>query len=161
MYSAGIAAKRSSQPWVRDMKITDRLFVEHQLLRAMMAAMARWLEAGMPAETLRARAVLLGEALEDHAQREEKYLFEVMRPLTVVAERPVDMMTLVHAEVRDLLEEVADPSHDPIQRMWTVLQLTEEHFVEEENSLFPLAEVLIEAETLARLGTEPERSVAT
>jgi hemerythrin-like domain-containing protein len=141
------------------MKITDRLYVEHQLLRVLMAAMARWLEAGMPAEALRARAALLGEALEDHAQREETFLFEIMRPLAVVAERPVDMMTLVHAEVRDLLEEVADPSREPVSRMWTVLQLTEEHFLEEENSLFPLAEVLIEAETLARLGMEPERSI--
>lgn len=142
------------------MKITDRLFVEHQLLRSMLEAMGRWLETGMPAEVLRARAALLGLALQDHAQREEKYLFDVLRPLTVVAERPVDMMTLVHAEVRNLLEEVADPNRDPINRMWTILQLTEEHFVEEENSLFPLAEVLMDVETLARLGTEPERSVA-
>jgi hemerythrin-like domain-containing protein len=142
------------------MKITDRLFVEHQLLRVMLAAMGRWLEAGMPADVLRARAVLLGLVLEDHAQREEKYLFDALRPLTVVAERPVDMMSLVHAEVRDLLEEVADPARDPISQMWTVLQLTEEHFAEEENSIFPMAEVLMDVETLARLGTEPERSVA-
>ena len=140
------------------MKITDRLYVEHQLLRVMMAAMARWLEAGMPAEVLRARAALLGEALEDHAHREETFLFDVLRPLTPVAERPVDMMTVVHAEVRDLLEEVADPSRAPAGRMWTVLQLTEEHFVEEENSLFPLAETYIGAEALARLGAEAERS---
>jgi hypothetical protein len=45
------------------MKITDRLFVEHQLLRVMLAAMGRWLEAGMPADVLRARAVLLGSCL--------------------------------------------------------------------------------------------------
>jgi hypothetical protein len=121
------------------MKITERLFVEHQLLRVMPAAMGQWLEAGLPAEVLRVRAVLLGLALEDQAQREEKYLVDALRPLTVVAERPVDMMTLVHAEVRDLLEEVADPARDPISRMWTILQLTEEHFAEEENSLFPLS----------------------
>jgi hemerythrin-like domain-containing protein len=142
------------------MKITDRLFVEHQLLRVMLAAMGQWLETGMPADVLRARAVLLGLALEDHAQREEKYLFDVLRPLAVTAERPVDMMTLVHAEVHDLLEEIANPDRDPISRMWTVLQLTEEHFAEEENSLFPLAETLMDVETLARLGAEPERSVA-
>lgn len=142
------------------MKITDRLYVEHQLLRVMMAAMARWLEAGQPADVLRARSALLGEALEDHAQREETYLFDVLRPLTPAAERPVDMMTVVHAEVRDLLEQVADPRREPIQRIWTVLQLTEEHFVEEEDSLFPMAERLIDAETLARLGQAPERSAA-
>ncbi len=141
------------------MKITDRLYIEHQLLRVMMTAMARWLSAGMPPEVLRARAVLLGIALDDHAQREEKYLFEVLRPLAEVAKRPVDMMTLVHAEVRDLLEEVADPGRDPLNRMWTILQLSEEHFVEEENSLFPLAERLIDAETLIRLGSEPERNL--
>ena len=141
------------------MKITDRLYVEHVLLRVMLAAMGRWLEAGMPADVLRARAVLLGLALEDHAQREEKCLFEVMRPLATVAERPVDMMTLVHDEVRNLLEEVADPSREPISRMWTVLQLTEEHFVEEENSLFPMAEMLIDLDTLMKLGAEPERAL--
>jgi hemerythrin-like domain-containing protein len=126
----------------------------------MLAAMGRWLENGMSPEKLRAQAVLLGLALEDHAQREEKYLFDELRPLAVVAERPVDMMTVVHAEVRNLLEEVADPARDPISRMWTVLQLTEEHFVEEENSLFPLAERLMDAETLKRLGAEPENIVA-
>ena len=134
--------------------------VEHQLLRVMLAAMASWLEARLPAEVLRARAALLGLALDDHAQREEKYLFEPLRPLAVVAERPVDMMTLVHVEVRDLLEEVADPDRDPVSRMWTVLQLTEEHFADEENSLFPLAEALMDAEMLDRLGTEPERGGA-
>jgi hemerythrin-like domain-containing protein len=142
------------------MKITDRLYVEHQLLRVMLAAMARWLEAGLPAEVLRARAVLLGEALEDHALREETFLFDVLRPLTPVAERPVDMMTLVHAEVRDLLAEVADPSRELVSRLWTVLQLTEEHFVEEEGSLFPLAESLLDAEQLAQLAVQADRSAA-
>ncbi len=141
------------------MKITDRLSIGHPLLRVMMEAMARWMAAGMPPEVLRARAELLGIALDDHAQREEKYLFKVLRPLAEAAKRPVDMMTLVHAEVRDLLEEVADPGCDPLSRMWTILQLSEEHFAEEENGLFPLAERLMDAETLIRLGTEPERNL--
>ncbi|MCC7358441.1 MAG: hemerythrin domain-containing protein [Anaerolineales bacterium] len=142
------------------MKITDRLLIEHHLLRSLLTAMGQWLTSGMPAEVLRARAVLLGVALEDHVQREEQYLFDPLRPLAEIAQRPVDMMTLVHAEVRDLLEEIADPARDPVSRMWTVLQLTEEHFVDEENSLFPLAETLMDAATLERLGSEPEHTGA-
>jgi hypothetical protein len=69
-------------------------------------------------------------------------------------------MTLVHAEVRDLLAEVADPSRELVSRLWTVLQLTEEHFVEEEGSLFPLAESLLDAEQLAQLAVQADRSAA-
>jgi hypothetical protein len=135
------------------------LYVEHVVLRVMMEALGRWLEAGISVEVLRARAVLLGLALEDHAQREEKFLFEVMRPLTSAAEWPVDMMMLAHAELRSLFAEMADPRVDPINRLRTTLRLIEGHFAEEENSLFPMVEFLIGPHTLARLGTEPEHSL--
>ena len=44
--------------------------------------------------------------------------------------------------------------------MWTILQLTEEHFVKEENEVFPLAENLIDFETLTQLAVAAEPSLA-
>lgn len=48
------------------------------MLRVLMEAMGHWLETSMPVEVLRACAASLGVALEDHAQREERYMFGVL-----------------------------------------------------------------------------------
>jgi hypothetical protein len=58
------------------------------------------------------------------------------------------MMELVHQEVRDLFEEI-ETAADPVSRIWTILEMTEAHFVREEQELFPLAEQLLTPEELA------------
>jgi hemerythrin-like domain-containing protein len=133
------------------MWITEVLRVEHGLLRSMMQALGDWLAQSAPAPALRERAVMLSVGLEDHAGREEKYLFDPLRSKSSDARYWVDMMEVVHAEVRGLFEEIASSPRDPTDKLWTILQLTEEHFVKEENEVFPLAEDLIDSETLAQL----------
>jgi len=39
----------------------------------------------------------------------------------------VDMMVVVHDEVRGLFEEI-EAGAEPIERLWTILDLTETHF---------------------------------
>lgn len=136
------------------MRITDVLRVEHRLLRAMMELMSQWVAGPTPADALRERATMLSTALEAHAQREEKQLFEPLRPRSETARHLVDRMELVHDEVRGLFEEIAS-GREPKERLWTVLDLTEAHFVREEEEVFPLAEEVIALERLVELGEEP------
>ena len=45
---------------------------------------------------------------------------------------------------------------EPKADLWTVLQITEEHFNVEEKDVFPLAERLMEKDELVRLGAQNE-----
>ncbi len=144
------------------MWITEVLRIEHGLLRSMMQALGDWLAQSAPETALRERAVMLSVGLEDHAGREEKYLFDPLHSKSSDARDWVDMMEVVHAEVRGLFDEIASSPRDPTDKLWTILQLTEEHFVKEENEVFPLAEDLIDSETLAQLAaTANEARTAT
>ncbi len=143
----------ASFSYIAGVKITDVLRVEHRLLRVLMAQTGDWLAEGAPPAAMRERATLLDLALETHAQREERQLFEALRPINAAARDLVDMMVIVHDEVRSLFGEIA-ASAEPIQRLWTILDLTETHFGREDREVFPLAEALIDPATLHQLGTE-------
>jgi hemerythrin superfamily protein len=131
------------------MKITDVLMVEHRLLRVMMEAMADWLSKApaSASDEMRERIGLLAVALEAHAQREEQHLFAHLRPLSEQARHLIDMMEIVHDEVRSLFEEI-ETMENPKEHIWTILDLTETHFVREDKEVFPLAEELLPEEYL-------------
>jgi hypothetical protein len=94
------------------MWITDMLRAEHGLLRSMMQALGDWLAQSAPAPALRERAVMLSVGLEDHARREEQLLFEPLSTRSSNARNWVDMMEIVHDEVRGLFEEIAGRCRD-------------------------------------------------
>lgn len=127
------------------MKITESLQIEHELLRKMLEAMSQWLTESVAPDKLRERAVMLEVAIDDHAVREEQQVFAPLRAYSNSARELVNLMEMVHTEVRDLFEEVADPARDPKERLWTILMLTEEHFNKEETAVFPMAEELMGA----------------
>ena len=138
-----------------EVKITTVLRVEHRLLRVMMEAMSVWL-AKAPASAsaeMRQRVALLAIALETHALREEEQLFTQLRPRSEQAHHLVDMMLIVHDEVRGLFEEI-ETMVDPKAHLWTILDLTETHFVREDEEVFPLAEELLPAELLVELAAQ-------
>ncbi len=125
------------------------LLVEHRMLRELMGAMSDWLAAGLAPDAVRERALVLAVALNAHAGREEEELFNPLGARSDTARHLIDMMELVHDEVRSLFEEIeTDP--DPTSKMWTILEMTEAHFVREEQELFPLAEILLTTEELAQ-----------
>ncbi len=137
--------------------LTDILRVEHRALRELMAAMERWLLDHVPSDALRERAAMLEVALDTHATREEKLLFVPLRTRFESARHLVENMEIVHEEVRTLFEQIA-ASADPTSDLWTVLQITEEHFNVEENEVFPMAERLMERDELVRLGAQNEKA---
>ncbi len=132
--------------------IISILLVEHRMLRELMQAMSEWLVAGLSPEAVRERARVLAVALDTHAGREEQELFNPLGRRSDTARHLIDMMELVHDEVRSLFEEI-ESAPDPASKMWTVLEMTEAHFVREEQELFPLAETLLAPEELERQET--------
>lgn len=138
-----------------DLTITAILRVEHRTLRELMAAMERWLLGQVTPEARRERAALLKVAVDTHATREEQLLYEVLQTRSETARHWVENMEIVHDEVRTLFEQIAQ-SIDPSSDLWTVLQITEEHFVVEEQDVFPMAERLMEHDELVRLGAQKE-----
>lgn len=129
--------------------ITSILLIEHRLLRELMHAMEQSLLAGMSAAALRERAAMLDVALDTHAIREEEQLFPQLRTRSGRAQHLVEMMELVHGEVRELFEQVQNDT-DPRRNLWTILEMTAAHFDREENEVFPLAISLMETEELLR-----------
>ena len=119
------------------------------MLRELMAAMSQWMTAGIPLAGLQERAKVLAIALDAHARREEDELFDGLRSRSAGAHHLVEMMELVHDEVRMLFDEI-ETAQDPVSRMWTILEMTEAHFVREEQEVFPLAEQLLTPTELAR-----------
>ena len=128
--------------------IISILLVEHRMLRDLMEAMGQWLVAGISPEASRERAKVLAVALATHARREEAELFDPLRARSEGARHLIEMMEIVHEEARSLFEEV-ETATDPASKMWTILEMTEAHFVREEQELFPLAEQLLTPEELA------------
>lgn len=108
-----------------------------------MEAMRRWLNESVEPDKLRERAVMLEAALNIHSAREERQLFAPLRAHSDIVRDQVSMIERVHAEVRSLFKQVADPANDPIELLWEILRLTDEYFTEEETELFPLAEKLL------------------
>ncbi len=140
-----------------DLTLTEILRVEHRTLRELMAAMERWLLGQVSPDALRERAAMLEVALDTHATREERLLFDPLRPRSETARHLVDNMVIVHDEVRGLFEQIAKAA-EPKSDLWTVLQITEEHFNVEEKEVFPLAERLMEHDELVRLGAQNENA---
>lgn len=130
------------------MKITESLEVEHEMLRNMIEIMSQWLTESIPPDKLCERAVMLEVAIDDHAAREERQLFAPLSACSNSARELISLMEMVHIEVRDLFDQVADPARDPKEQLWTILMLTTEHFTKEETGVFPMAEKLLGAEVL-------------
>ncbi len=132
----------------RELTVISVMLVEHRTLRELMEAMSRWLVAGISPEAVRERGRVLAVALDTHAQREEEQVFGPLIAHSEVARHLVEMMEVVHEEVRSLFEEI-ETAEDPASKMWTIVEMTEAHFVREEQEVFPLAEQLLTPEELA------------
>lgn len=143
---------QQSPPDQAEVMITSVLRVEHRMLRVMMEALAEWLSkaADASAVEMRARISLLAVALEEHALCEEIHLFAHLRECSDQARHLVDMMELVHDEVRGLLEEI-ETLEKPRDHIWTILEITESHFVREDEEVFPLAEATLPKQLLIDL----------
>lgn len=136
------------------MKITDALYGEHGPLYALLAhcegAAAQWELADLMLAGRAVEAVLLS-----HAAVEDELLFESLAG-RLPPGGPVAVMRAEHDEIDAQLAALRAASDEGAARqaLLRAVLVAREHFAKEEQVLFPLAEELVGAAELERLGAE-------
>ena len=135
------------------MQITQALLGEHGVLYALF----EHFEAGAPgmetlAEVQRAGATLAA-TLGSHARIENENLFPALEPLLGPG-GPLPVMREEHDEIEAALEDVVNAtSHDAaLGQLRYTIQIARDHFAKEEQVLFDMAQQMLAAGELDRLG---------
>lgn len=142
------------------MKITDAFLGEHGVFYAQFDR----LEEALPTETriavLRGHASLLAAGLEPHARLEDELLFAAMEKKAGTGVGPASTLRNEHEEIEGALRMVAaatDPARAR-EALLDAIHLARAHFLKEEQVAFPMAEEVLGAEDLRRLGGEWARA---
>jgi len=90
----------------RKLTLAEHLRSDHARLDGLLTEMQHYLRAGTSAEAAR-QCARLGEALARHMAAEEELLFPAMQRMTEAVARAVPPMLAQHAEMRDLLPDLA------------------------------------------------------
>jgi regulator of cell morphogenesis and NO signaling len=136
------------------MKITDALYGEHGPLYALLAHC----ESSAPQWEL-ADLMLAGRAVEaallSHAEVEDDLLFRAVEA-KMPPGGPAEVMRAEHEEIDATLAALRVAGDEAAARraVLQVVALARDHFVKEEQVLFPIAEELLPREELERLGAE-------
>jgi regulator of cell morphogenesis and NO signaling len=138
------------------MKITDALKDEHRILRAHLDRLEELLASGAPAADLRAHAKLLAGGLLSHARIEDEVLFPAIEPTLGRDMGPLAVMRAEHAEIDGALGGAAGfEDADRIRAtLLHVVEVARQHFVKEDNVLFPTAERILGTPKLEELNAK-------
>ncbi len=134
------------------MKITDALYGEHAALYALFdhceSSAAQWDLAG-----LIQAGRFLDAALLSHAEIEDELLFTTL-DARMPGGGPVAAMRAEHEAIDGFLASLRDAEDEASARRDLVhaISTARDHFAKEEVVLFPLAESLLDAAELVRLG---------
>lgn len=153
------------------MKITDALKGEHGVFYAQFNHLEQWLD-GADLSAIKTAGALLGAGLAPHAHIENEVLFPPIEE-RLGEGGPTTVMRREHAEIEGKLNELQElkGAHDEIEGALTklpnaksvddarrlvkdILYAAREHFAKEEKMLFPMAEQILDANTLEQLGAE-------
>lgn len=142
------------------MKVTDAFLGEHGVFYAQFDRLEEALPTEDRIEVLHGKASLLAEALAPHARLEDDLLFAAVEEKAGKGFGPVSTMRAEHEEIEGALRSVAAAT-DPDRARETLLEvihLARSHFLKEERVAFPMAEEVLGAEYLQRLGEEWARA---
>jgi regulator of cell morphogenesis and NO signaling len=135
------------------MNLLDELRHDHLRLRAALSSLAL-----APARGEHLRELATG--LEEHFRLEDELLFRELERGLPEHDRLLVELREEHREFEDLLRSIgieAEPSAPLVARLASALR---EHFVKEEEGLFPFAERLLDGERLSALGAAHRQSAA-
>jgi len=132
--------------------IVDALLGEHGALYVEMDRLEQALQ-DAPAHA-RALAAIVGTAIERHSRLEDELLFRVLARQSTEAEGIVRSMQRMHGDIADALVQIRALPDGPAARdlALNVTSLGREHFSFEEELCFPLADEVLPAAVLSRLG---------
>jgi hemerythrin-like domain-containing protein len=137
------------------MKITDALLGEHGVFYAQFGQLEKAVPASETLAQVQGQAALLGAALKPHASMEDEFLFTPLESHLGTQAGPLAVMRMEHDKIEGALARVQEVQ-DLAEAQGLVLQVVQvarEHFAKEEQILYPMAEQMLGAETLAQLAT--------
>jgi hemerythrin-like domain-containing protein len=138
-----------------DMDIVDALLGEHGALHAQFDHLEGAVQ-DAALSAVKAQAELLAAALQSHSTLEDELLFAPLEPFLGAGSPELLGMRMMHEEIDRGLEACRDAAETgPAQReLLGVIGLARQHFLGEEQTLFPLAQQRLPRQIRARLGAQ-------
>lgn len=148
------------------MKITEALVRDHRSFRAEFEDLERALSSGAQSDEIEEQLNILTAELDTHAQLEDELLFSVLEPQIEMAGAVAGVRadhgdiqaassmcrTLRQEEVQ--LQNAADGAPTTAEAVSQLVKVARPHFAKEEQFIFPMAERLLDANTLEQLGVQ-------
>lgn len=112
--------------------------------------------AGLPLSAVKAQAEVLAAALQSHSSLEDELLFTSLEPILGMGSPELLGMRMMHEDIDRGIEAcraTTDADHAQADLLG-VVGLARQHFLGEEQTLFPLAKERVPKETRDTLGAE-------
>lgn len=135
------------------MKVTEALLGEHGVFYVQFDHLEQTLPAVASMDWIKAQAVLIQSAISTHAQLEDELLFSAIDQ-HLGPGGPVAVMRMEHEEIESTLNAIPEIQNIETisSRMLHAIQVARQHFMKEEQILFPLADQVLGSEQLHDLG---------
>jgi regulator of cell morphogenesis and NO signaling len=135
------------------MKITDALREEHGILRAQLDAFEDSLSSGADFSELRAKGTRVAEGLLSHAHIEDEVLFPALDSCLGGGMGPLAVMRQEHLEIEGSLGRIGETQSLGALRdlVLPALTLARQHFLKEDEMLFPMAEQALDEGDLEQM----------
>lgn len=138
------------------MKITDALLGEHGVFHVELDHLERAVPEAAAIEQVHAQAALLAASLGTHAGLEDELLFAALEPYLGSEAGPLAVMRMEHDEIEHSLQRLPEIQNlsEAQGLLLHLVQVAQDHFTKEEHVLFPMAQQMLDAPTLVRLGAD-------
>ncbi len=135
------------------MKITDAFLGEHGVLYAQFDLLEQALNAGENLDQIKSKTAMLAAGLVSHAHLEDELLFNALDK-TPAGTGPVPIMRREHDVIDHALAGVQqmDDAVQVHKLVKSTIELARQHFAKEEKILFPMANQMLEEESLTQYG---------
>lgn len=135
------------------MKVTTGLLGEHGVFYAQFDHLEQVVPNVESLALIKAQAGTLAAALETHAHLEDELLFDVLEP-RIGPMGPLAVMRMEHDAIQRALMELPEIENlaEARNRLLQTVRVAREHFAKEEQVLYPMAEQMLDADTLTQQG---------
>jgi hemerythrin-like domain-containing protein len=136
------------------MDIVDVLLGEHGVLYAAFAHLEA--ERESPPEMLRASGELVASVLLSHSEIEDDLLFRALEPLIGIGSPQLVGMRMMHEHIDRGLQAFRTATNvaEALAYLFGAIELSRQHFLGEEQTLFPTARERIPPDSRQALGNE-------
>jgi len=135
------------------MKVTEALLGEHGVFYVQFDHLEQTLPAVTSLDWVKAQAALIQSAISTHAQLEDELLFSAIDN-HLGQGGPVAVMRMEHEEIESTLNAI--PEIQDVELICSLvlraIHVARQHFMKEEQILFPLADQVLGSEQLHALG---------